>query len=135
MKNRLPILVALVVLSLFVSACSAGAKLNGNAWELTAINGSAPISGTNVSLSFDEDGVAGSAGCNRYFGSYEVDGKKLSFGPLGSTRMACSEPEGVMEQEMRFLTLLGAAEGYKVKNGVLTITTAAGDTLTFAAEK
>jgi heat shock protein HslJ len=44
--------------------------------------------------------VAGSGGCNRVMGSFEVDGDQLRFGRMGSTRMSC--PDG-MEQERRFL--------------------------------
>jgi len=54
---------------------------------------------------FAEDGkVNGFAGCNNYFGSYDLEGRRLYFEELGSTRMHCKE---TMELEQAFLKLLG----------------------------
>lgn len=47
--------------------------------------------------------VAGSGGCNRFGGSYELDGNRLRFTQLASTEMACSAG---MENEMRLHTVL-----------------------------
>lgn len=65
--------------------------------------------------------VTGSAGCNSYFGGYEVTGKDLSIpGPIVATEMWCGEQIG--EQELEYLTALRAAENYKIADGKLTIT-------------
>lgn len=80
------------------------------------------IEGTEITATFNskDNQVNGSAGCNRYFGDYEIkDG--LSVGMLANTEMWCGEPEGRMDQETEYLKILQAAEGYTINNGTLTI--------------
>ncbi|MFC2035082.1 DUF4382 domain-containing protein [Chloroflexota bacterium] len=82
------------------------------------------ITDTEITTEFlsSEGTVKGSAGCNSYFGSYEVEGGQLSIpGPIGATEMYCMEPEGVMDQEQQYLTILGAAESYKIEDDKLQI--------------
>ena len=91
-----------------------------NEWTLVGNN--------NVNLNLTADGsVNGQAPVNRYFGSYtETDGK-LSFGAVGSTMMA--GPEDQMNAETAFFQALGNVAGYKVVDGKLHLTDAAGTTL------
>ncbi|MDV0442344.1 META domain-containing protein [Methanorbis furvi] len=82
------------------------------------------IAGTNVS---------GNSGVNQYFGTAVIDAAngKISFGPFGSTRMA--GPENMMAQEQAYLAALANVTGYKITDGNLILTDAAGATiLTFA---
>lgn len=104
--------------------------LAASSWTLTDLNGAAPIAGDLPTLAFDAAGqAAGSAGCNRYFGTFTEDGAAVTFGPLGSTKMACA-PE-VMQQETTFLQLLGDAASFAVAGDTLTLTTGSGATLVF----
>lgn len=86
----------------------------GSEWELTAFvageHTARVVEGTTVTLYLADDGqVSGSAGCNRYFASYELlDSARVSIEGVGSTEMACLG-EGVMDQESRYLRSLGAA--------------------------
>jgi len=86
--------------------------LASTAWLVTGYNNGrqalvSVLKGTELTMEFSADGrVAGSAGCNRYTGSFKQDGKALSFGPAAATRRMCVEPEGVMEQEQQFLKAL-----------------------------
>jgi heat shock protein HslJ len=69
-----------------------------------------------------EGTVKGSAGCNSYSGSYEVEDSQLSIpGPIAATEMYCMEPEGVMDQEQQYLEILQAAESYSIEDGELQI--------------
>lgn len=106
-------------------------ELAGTSWALSDLNGAAPVAeGQPATLAFDDKGgVAGSTGCNRFFGGYSVDGAKVTFGQLGSTRMACPEP--LMKQEQAFFDLLGRAATYAIAADTLTITAADGATITF----
>ena len=71
------------------------------------------IDRSHLTVTFDVDGRAyGHAGCNRWFASYEVQGKKISFGHAGSTRMMCAP--ALMEQETRFLHALDAVERWDI---------------------
>jgi len=87
------------------------------------------LPGTNSTARFQDGQINGNAGCNSYFGGYEVEGTNISVGPLASTEMFCGNPPGVMDQETAFLTSLGSAATYKIVEDQLTITNAAGETV------
>ena len=97
------------------------------AWG-TPENPSSALTGTNINLSFSSEGdgtsgtVSGSAGCNTYSGSYVLNANSISISSVGVTRMFCSSPEGIMDQEERFLNALGSANTYEVLGGQLDIT-------------
>ena len=77
---------------------------------------------TEITIEFisAEEKMEGSAGCNAYFGGYEVDEEKLTIRPpIGSTVMACPEP--VMNQEREYLSILQVAESFQLQDGKLQI--------------
>ena len=75
------------------------------------------ILGTEITAYFGEDGqLTGSAGCNNYTATYEIDGDQIKIGPAATTRMACGEPEGVMEQEAAYLAALEMASSYQFED-------------------
>ncbi|MDE4907686.1 META domain-containing protein [Methanogenium marinum] len=118
----------------------ASESLTGTTWVLDSYNNDneaivSVIAGTKVTLTLDEDGgIAGSAGCNNYFASYETDGDALTFGPVGSTEMFCDEPEGTMAQETIYLKLLNTAAGYEIEGDTLAVQDSTDTTiLTFTA--
>ncbi len=74
-----------------------------------------PIPGSVITMEFVGNRVSGSAGVNRYSGSY-VDG---NFGPVTATMMA--GPSDLMEQESRFLDLLNRCDGVLVDADVLRL--------------
>ncbi|UCH43362.1 MAG: META domain-containing protein [Dehalococcoidales bacterium] len=127
------LLLSLVTLS--TGACTttddAAADLEDKDWLLESLgekgNPRAVLEGTTVTARFDSAGhrVQGSAGCNSYFGDYEVDGNDISFSGVGNTEMYCMEPEGVMDQETDYLTILRDSQSFEVADGKLEIT--AGD--------
>jgi len=59
----------------------------------------------------EEDRLAGSDGCNRVIGAYELEDASIEFSRLATTRMAC--PEG-MEQASRFLQVLEEVKQYRI---------------------
>ena len=87
-------------------------SLSGATWIATGVNNgrggvASVIIGSEITALFGEDGsLTGSAGCNNYTTSYEVNGDAISIGPAATTRMMCETPEGVMAQEMAYLTAL-----------------------------
>ena len=102
------------------------------AWQLTEMAGAdgamvTPI--TIPTLAFENDGVAGNASCNQYFGGYEIDGSSISFGQLASTEMFCGEP-GVMEQETAYLAALASVDTWSMDGETLTLSS--GDTALLA---
>jgi len=125
--------------ALLAAACSSdgGGVPTDQAWQLTGIAGSdratiAPIPGTDPTLIFDEGTAAGNASCNQYFGSYELDGSSISFGPLASTEMFCADP-GVMGQETAYLTALESVDAWEMNDETLTLSSDGAAVLVYAA--
>lgn len=103
-----------------------GQPLLGAEWLVEDIGGQGVIDDSRVTLRFGADGqLAGSAGCNRVFGSYRAEGAGLTLEPAGVTRMAC--PEALMAQEERFLETLARVTGFRIdETGALVLTDDAG---------
>jgi putative lipoprotein len=96
-------------------------QLAGTSWRLVRVGRRVPLEGHAVSATFGPEGsVSGSAGCNRYMGSYTTAGAGLAITPLATTRMAC-RPD-VDAQELRFLTALQASTRWAVSGGRLKLT-------------
>lgn len=110
-------------------------SLNGTAWTLTSLNGSDVIEGTTITLSFrDGNQVGGNAGCNSYGGTFTAaDDGTLAIQGIVSTQIACSTPEGVMQQEQRYLDVLQAITMYHLDNNQLRLETEDGRALVFTA--
>ncbi len=79
--------------------------------------------GVFVTLNFADYGsISGNSGCNRFFAEASFpDSDRISVSNPGSTRMMCSEPEGIMEVEREFLSILQDAQSYHMQREVLTI--------------
>ncbi len=105
--------------------------LAGTAWKVTGFNnGQAAVvgvlAGTHPTVSFGADGtVSGSAGCNTMTGSFTTQGATLKLGPLATTKKACAEPAGVMEQETRLVAALESTATFGVQGDGLVLRTAA----------
>jgi len=77
--------------------------------------------------------ASGNAGCNSYFGNYEIDATTLTFpAPFGVTRALCEGPAQAIEDA--YLPLLQATAGWSVDDaGQLALTDAAGaETLVYS---
>ncbi len=127
-------LVSFAFLLIMLTACSAVPasidSLDGTSWELYAISKHFPIEGSTITIAFEDGHVSGSAGCNSYSGEYQVDGKRIEFGMLASTLMACVDP-AMMEQETMFLQFLGNAQRFELVDGQLQIFWSDHEALTF----
>lgn len=103
--------------------------LAGTSWNVVSYNNGnqavvSVLEGSELTAMFDGDGmVAGSAGCNNYNGSYEIDGEQISIGPLASTRKMCPDP-AVMEQEAQFLAAMQTAATFQLEGSTLRFRTA-----------
>jgi heat shock protein HslJ len=138
MKARhLATLTLATVLLLSVAACAlpglpTGDPLEGTSWRLVTLGGAGLIPSTQITATFEERQVHGSA-CNSYGGSYKVSGDKITLSELYMTEMACVDPQGIMEQERRYLEMLGMAQTFKLSASQLQIFAAGGEVLTFLA--
>lgn len=99
------------------------AELHSTYWKLLEVSGQrvvTPEGGpeAHLTLAPAESRVAGHAGCNSFFGSFEAAGNRLDFSSLGSTMMAC--PEG-MQSEQAFLQALNETTRYTIEGRILTL--------------
>lgn len=106
--------------------------LAGTSWVVIGHNNGrggvvSTIIGSEMTAVFGADGtVTGSAGCNNYSAGYEVDGNNISISLPVSTKMACDQPEGIMEQEQEFLTALSTVATYQIRGDFMEMRTAEG---------
>jgi heat shock protein HslJ len=92
-------------------------------WELMELNAktaSTGAGGRRATLRFDADSarVTGFSGCNRFSGSYTLNGDSLRFGPLVMTRMACTDG---MELEHDLSAALEATRRYELSSTQLKL--------------
>lgn len=122
-------LILLVLALAILAACtnSAAVDLANTDWQLTALHGDDLIPGTSITLSFSEDNVSGSGGCNHYEGSFELSDDSLALTDLFWTEMGCMEPAGVLEQETDYLLTLNAGGNLQLVDDRLEILNAGGE--------
>ena len=95
---------------------SGKSALEDTNWKLVGL-GEAKIAGASqqqepyLILDSKARRVAGSGGCNRLTGSYQVSGDRLKFNGVARTMMAC--PKG-METEEAFLNALAQVRSWKI---------------------
>lgn len=109
--------------------------IRGVTWLLSDIGDKTLNNDIKTTLVFgDEDKISGNAGCNNYFGSYELYPNGIKISNIGSTRKMCSED--VMEQEMTYLGILQKANSIKFTDYKLEIDSKAEITsIKFVSEK
>lgn len=110
-------------------SCGEG-DITANPWSLQSYgppnNLTALVPGTLVTISFLTNGtrIAGSDGCNAYFGNCQIDsetcGLKIDQSSVSTTKKACDPL--IAQQETKFLTLLKAAQRYTISASGLRIT-------------
>jgi heat shock protein HslJ len=90
--------------------------LLGKKWKLVEMS-NRQIKAKDTYIEFDQVGFSGSGGCNRIAGGYKVDGAKLKFSEIISTKKACS-PHNI---ESAFLKLLGLTNRFEVESDKLRL--------------
>ena len=81
-------------------------------WLAEDIEGGGVIDNAQTTLEIADGRVFGRGGCNRYSGSAEIDGDKISFGMIVATQIGCVE--AVMNQEMKFIEALGRVASFRI---------------------
>ena len=115
--------------------------LYSNLWKLHSMGSESSqhtiVTGSEATFELDpaNGSVAGTTGCNRYFGPVELndDQKTIRFGALGMTRMACSEE--LNQQEYEFMRILEKVTHYSLEGERLTLFTDGEQQLVFEAGK
>lgn len=89
-------------------------RIEGGTWLAEDIQSRGVMDYLQTTLEVSGGGeVTGTGGCNNYFGEADIDGDRIRFGALGSTRMAC--PEAVMDQESRYFAALELVRRWRVE--------------------
>ena len=101
---------------------SAANNLTGIKWRVVELSGhpvATPLHGERPYILFDQAKrqATGYAGCNRFFGGYDLGGATLTFGPIGATKMACPDLEEGLETE--FFKVLDATRRWEIVGGSL----------------
>jgi uncharacterized lipoprotein YbaY/heat shock protein HslJ len=99
------------------------AELQNTYWKLVELGNESietpeGMREAHVILASDGSRAHGHAGCNNFFGTFEVQDDTLTFSALGSTMMAC--PEG-MDTEQAFLEALGKTNRHQISGQFLTL--------------
>ena len=98
------------------SARFSSAPLENTYWKLTRLGGK-PVSVAakqrepHFVLDNKTKRIAGSGGCNRFTGTYQQNGDRLTFGKMAMTFMACSEE---MEIERDFVGVLEQVRSWRI---------------------
>lgn len=116
---------------------SANLPLEGTLWSLASVDGELLSEGIEITAFFesgegDEPGsVGGSAGCNDYSSSYQVEGDMVQIGPAAATRKLC---ETGMDEEAAYLTAIEGEHSYQIIGDNLDLVTESG-TLSYVADR
>jgi len=90
------------LLALLLTACGGGvtaASPAGHEYLAQAVTGHDLVEGTELRLSFDDDGrLSASAGCNTLGGTWAIDDGRLSVGDLFTTEMGCDGPRHAQDE-------------------------------------
>jgi heat shock protein HslJ len=105
-------------------------------WQLVELRGQpAPLGAGDrpATMRFDPDSarISGFSGCNRYFGTYTLDGDTpaIAFGAVGMTKMACAQG---MELETQVGEIFRRATRYSLSDGRLTLSDGTSALASFA---
>jgi heat shock protein HslJ len=114
------------------AAASLADSIRGNTYVSTAVEGFTLVPDTQVSLKFDGDNIAATAGCNTMSSTWSLEGDVLVVGPMAQTMMAC-EPSALMDQDTWLHAVLSSRPTLGLDGDTLTVT-APGATLTMTNE-
>lgn len=74
-----------------------------------------------ITITFDAatNKVSGFSGCNRFFGTYKVEGNTITFSNIATTKKFCLDKENQVETKV--LNAINNASSFKLKNNELTL--------------
>jgi OmpA-OmpF porin, OOP family len=108
----------------YEAATAVGGQVENTRWELAELSGkpvAPPWQQKEPYLQLNPNGKAlqGFTGCNTVNGNYQLNGDKLKFSNLTSTKVSCGEP--YMKQESAFLNALKATDSFKLSGDKLEL--------------
>jgi len=105
--------------------------LEGTTWNVLDYNNgrgavASVMAGTLLTAHFDGGSIEGFAGCNNYRATYMLNGNNIAISPQATTRLFCTSPAGIMDQEAEYLAALERADSYRIEGDRLFLETAEG---------
>ncbi|MCB9159973.1 MAG: META domain-containing protein [Caldilineaceae bacterium] len=90
--------------------------LEGPTWEMQFISTQPAywqplIPGTHINATFDGEMMRGFAGCNDYTAKYTRTDNQFAITDVTVTEKSCASPDGVMDQEAAYLSMLETVGG------------------------
>jgi heat shock protein HslJ len=119
-ENGKPIVKRSLIKQMEVKEMASDFRLH-DVWALKILRGT-PVKGLAfrehpyIELHLEEGKVNGHTGCNRLFGDFNLDAKKLKFGTIATTRMMCEE---IAKFEADMLAALAEVSSYKFEGNDL----------------
>lgn len=107
----------------------------GTTWSLVSLRGNPLLDGTSITLNLMPEFLSGQMSCNQYgggpdSGKYVVTAQGvLKITQLAVTVQLCLEPEGIMQQEQRYIETLWQARTYRAMDDRLEIQDERGETI------
>ena len=97
-------------------------KLIDTSWILSSMEDQEPLEKTQITLQISTTRFLGSAGCNEYEMTYIAKtSNSYTTDFMQITVEACQEPEGILEQERRFMELLRSSESFHITDTELSL--------------
>lgn len=112
------------------------ATLEGPTWRLLSLTEPPPLVTPAdlraVKIRFGAGSVEGFSGCNRFRGTFALEGDRVTLGPLAGTMKACPEP--AMSVESAFLSAFAGTLSVAIEGDLLKLTSTKGAVLGLAVE-
>jgi heat shock protein HslJ len=115
MKKTL--ILAMMIMASAIGAFAQADRLGTRQWKLVQLDGLNVQASSRAYLELDANQTrfTGNTGCNRMFGTVDVQGRRIDFSNIGTTKMACSDPR-VRRVETGFVRALENADRLR-RNG------------------
>ena len=104
------------------------------AWTLSTLNGKPiemPDGAKTPWLKVAGDQLSGFGGCNNLMGSFTLEGDRIGFPGLGSTKMFCENTSAI---ERSFMDALRSTDGYKLDGNLLKLMKGSAEVATMKAQ-
>lgn len=92
-----------------------GVGITGSDWKPTYAGAESMPEDSGMFVQFAVDGsIKGHGGCNAFTGTLETSDAGVAVGPLGATRMACTD--AIMRREVAFMEALQEMRRFEASN-------------------
>ena len=117
-----------ILWSVLISGCMQNAISLDGEYKLQNAKNNA-----DITIFFENSNFSGSAGVNRYFGTFEHQGNDIKFNIAGTTMMM--GPQDLMDTEQKFLNNLGQVNLFLIKGDTLILKNSSDNYMLFNKNK